>query len=545
MINAIQYVVLLHKDGSAAPIFGDAPTPEACLALKDMLQPKPAARKHGGGFAVSVPLHGASGDLTDTDTQVWAVWQMGFVPAVTDLPKLLANIASLSRGFLAASFAQLAAAKAAQNPPVFLFLEQNFSDLPARKRRNMTVLTQRLPALLGEATQCVSVATFSCLGNTVRKAWVSDERLKPVQAQLKAIFQSHLQQGRTPRRITLQSEDTADFEAQLVLRQLGLSSLDIVFPSQNAGYGLIVVDATDGDHADIFAAAMAALQLSRPISDVPVLTQPRKRALMGAGLALALWLAWPAPTWLTITGTSLPDAKLAIALSSDAALQQMFVRVGQTVQKGDPIAQLFSAQLQERRSQEELSIKVEELAAQAAMSENNFGAFQLAKQRAEIAKTRLAQIEARIQQLNVMAPADGLIVSAIPDNSKGAALPQGTTLAELQTAPKFLVRLNPARVDARLLNVGQTGKIYFRGLSDRTYALKIITPPVATLDPNTRAETLESYAQITTQDDGRLMGGLTGYARVAAPRQMRIMSLTRYLREYVRVAAWNYLGLPL
>jgi multidrug efflux pump subunit AcrA (membrane-fusion protein) len=379
----------------------------------------------------------------------------------------------------------------------------------------------------------------------VSKAWVSDERLKPVQAQLKAIFQSHLRQGRTPKRITLKSEDTADFEAQLVLRQLGLSSLDIVFPSQNAGYGLIVVDAAEGDHADIFSAAMAALQLSRPISDVPVLTQPRKRALIGAGLALAIWMAWPAPTWLTITGTSLPDAKLAIALPSDAALQQMFVRVGQTVQKGDPIAQLFSAQLQERRSQEELSIKVEELAAQAAMSENNFGSFQLAKQRAEIAKTRLAQIVARIEQLNVMAPADGLIVSAIPDNSKGAALPQGTTLAELQTAPKFLVRLNPARVDARLLEVGQTGKIYFRGLSDRTYELKIITPPVATLDPNTREETLESYAQVTTQDDGRLMGGLTGYARVAAPRQMRIMSLTRYLREYIRVAAWNYLGLPL
>jgi multidrug efflux pump subunit AcrA (membrane-fusion protein) len=75
--------------------------------------------------------------------------------------------------------------------------------------------------------------------------------------------------------------------------------------------------------------------------------------------------------------------------------------------------------------------------------------------------------------------------------------------------------------------------------------MRIITPPVATMDPNTRVETLEAYAQVTTEDDGRLMGGLSGYARIAAPRQMRILSLTRYVREYIRVTAWNYLGLPL
>jgi multidrug efflux pump subunit AcrA (membrane-fusion protein) len=470
---------------------------------------------------------------------------MGYVPAVTDLPKILSNITDLSRGFLGASLSSLAASNTVKTPQLLPQLEATLADLPARKRRNMVVLTQRLPALLGETTQCVGVVALAVLGDRVRTAWVSDDRLKPLQGQLRAIYQNQLHTNRVPRRITLQSDQPQDFEAQLLLRQMEASSFDIVFPAQNAGYGLIVVDAIEGDHSETFAATMTVLQMSRPISTTPILTLPRKRALMGAAAVLALWLVWPAPTWLTVTGSSLPDATLAIALPSDATLQQMLVRVGQTVEKGAPIAQLFSAQLQERRSQEELSIKVEELAAQAAMSENNFGSFQLSKQRAEIAKTRLAQIVARIEQLNVTAPASGLIVSAVPDSTKGAALPQGTTLAEVQTSPKFLVRLNPARVDARLLEVGQAGKIYFRGLSDRTYDMRIITPPVATMDPNTRVETLEAYAQVTTEDDGRLMGGLSGYARIAAPRQMRILSLTRYVREYIRVTAWNYLGLPL
>lgn len=544
-MDKVDFVVLLRRDGSLVPVFGQLPDPTTAKIWQDLMQSRPAARKEGGGFIVSVPLHQGSNEDGENAAQVWAIWQMGYVPAVTDLPKVLANIAALSRGFLGASLSNLAAATAAAKPALFPKIEEIFADLPSRKRRNLALLSQRLPAILAEATQCVSVAAFAVVGGKVRKSWVSDERLKPIQGQLRSIYQAQLDKDRMPCRITQSSENPDDFEAQLLLQRLGSTSFDIVFPAQSAGYGLIVVDAVEGDHNEAFAAAMAGLQLSRPLSSTPLLTPKRKRALMAAGAAAAIWLALPAPTWLTITGTSLPDQTLTVALPSDATLQQMFVRVGQRVAQGAPIAQLFSAQLQERRSQEELSIKVEELAAQAAMSENNFGAFQLAQQRAEIAKTRLAQIVTRIEQLNVIAPADGLIVAAVADNTKGAALPQGTTLAEVQTAPKFLVRLNPARVDARLLAVGQTGKIYFRGLSDRTYDMRIITPPVATMNANTRVETLESYAQITTPDDGRLMGGLTGYARVAAPNQMRLMTLTRYIREYIRVKAWNYLGLPL
>lgn len=551
MIDKITAIVLLRKTGQVETIFGAPLADEIYLAWQDMLQSRPAARKDGGGFVVAVPLHKPSDADLVPSGQVWAVWQMDYVPPVLDLPRVLSTLADMSRGFVNAARIGAGAALhgdaaiGAQPDFTLAAIETALADLPARRRRNVAILTQRLAALLTHSTGCASVAAVAIRSGHVRQIWVSDDRLKPVLGQLRAFYSQQIRDGRDACRVEVTSESSADFEAGLLLHHIGASSLDLHFPTGDTGYGWILLNAQKGDHAAVMAAASAVVQLSQPLSVTPLLTKNRKNGLLAAAAIIAAWLLWPAPTWLTVTGTSLPDATLTVALSTDATLQQMFVRVGAHVEKGAPIAQLFSAQLEERRSQEELSIKVEELAANAAMSENNFGAFQLAKQRGEIAKTRLAQVVARIDQLKVTAPASGLIVAAVPDNTKGAALTQGTKLAEVQVSPKFLVRLNPARVDARILAVGQTGKIYFRGLSDRTYDVRLITPPVATLDSATRTEKLEAYAQVITPDDGRLMGGLSGYARIAGPRQLRILSLTRYLREYIRVTAWNYLGLPL
>lgn len=529
MLDQVEYVYLAKPDGQEVALLGQLPAQSVRDGFSDMFQDRPSARKVDQSTLVSIPI----------GQNTWCFWMLRVIPTVTALPSVLTTIAALSRGY------HLQPDPALHNRPVDLAgAEAALVDLPRRRRMNPKVLMARLTAYLVERNACRAVMVLAVKNGVVQKTWGSDETVMQVQGQLRATFVQHMQDGQRAKRVVLTSTEPIDFETVMIAQRLGAQSISFHAAPADSGYGLILIDPTP-QSAPLVTEVAQALQFSRPISTTPFLTKRRRQVLAGLGAALAIWLLWPAPIWVTVTGVSVPDSTVTASVSTDATLQQMFVRVGDQVTQDQPIAQLFSAQLEERRAQESLQIKVEELSAQAAMAQNDFGAFQLAEQRGEIAKTRLAQLEARIAQLAIKAPVAGLIVAAVPDSNKGAAVPTGSQIAQIQTAPEFLVRLNPARVDARILARGMTGHIYFRGLGDRTYALEMITPPVAILDPATRAEKLEAFAKITATDDGRLMGGLSGYARIQGPRQMRIVSLTRYMAEYVRVKAWTYLGLPL
>jgi hypothetical protein len=530
VLDQIEYVYLAKPDGQDVAIFGQLPAPSAREGLSDMFQDRPTARKVDQSTLVSIPL----------GQNTWCLWMLGLVPTVTALPRVLTTIAALSRAYSVQS------ESVAQNRPIDLAgAEAVLADLPRRRRMNPKVLMARMTAYLVERNACRAVMVLAVKNGLVQKTWGSDETVMQVQCELRAAFVQQMQDGQTAKRVLATSTEPIDFESTMIAQRLGAQSLSFHSAPATSGYGIVLIDPAPEHSIPLVKEVAQALQFSRPISTTPFLTKRRKQVLAGLGAVLGIWLLWPAPIWLTVTGVSVPDSTVTASVSQDATLQQMFVRVGDQVAKDQPIAQLFSAQLEERRAQESLQIKVEELSAQAAMAKNDFGAFQLAEQRGEIAKTRLAQLEARIAELAIKAPVGGLIVAAVPDSNKGAAVPRGSQIAQIQTAPEFVVRLNPARLDARLLTRGMVGQIYFRGLGDRTYALEMITPPVAILDPATRAEKLEAFAKITAADDGRLMGGLSGYARIQGPRQLRIFSLTRYMAEFVRLKAWTYLGLPL
>ncbi len=528
MLDQVEYVYLAKPDGADVAIFGQLPDSSVRQGFSDMFQDRPAARKVDQFTLVSIPI----------GENLWCIWMLGLVPTVTTLPRVLTTIAALSRAY---------ASKSAPSSPTktadLAGPEAVLADLPRRRRQTPKVLMARMTAYLVERNAGSAVLVLAVKNGIVQKTWASDETVAKVQGELRAAFVQQMQGA--PKRVLVSSTDPLDFETVLIAQRLGAQSLGFYAAPAASGYGMILVDPAQDASAGPVAEVAQALQFSRPISTTPFLSRARKQSLAALGLILTTWLLWPAPIWLTVTGVSVPDATVTTSVTTEATLQQMFVRVGDQVVQDQPIAQLFSAQLEERRAQESLQIKVEELSAQAAMAKNDFGAFQLAQQRGEIAKTRLAQLQARIGQLAIKAPVAGQIVAAVPDSNKGAAVPTGTQIAQIQTAREFLVRLNPARVDARILARGMVGQIYFRGLGDRTYALEMITPPVAILDPATRAEKLEAFAKITAADDGRLMGGLSGYARIQGPRQIRIVSLTRYMVEFVRVKAWTYLGLAL
>jgi hypothetical protein len=142
-------------------------------------------------------------------------------------------------------------------------------------------------------------------------------------------------------------------------------------------------------------------------------------------------------------------------------------------------------------------------------------------------------------KLDLRAPISGRVVQVLGSEVAGNYQATGETLAMIQPDARFVSTLTVARVDAPLLRTGQTGSLWFRGISGQTWDFEIISAPMQRSDPTTREETLVVQARITGDDQSRL------FARIETGQTIRVAALTRYAREYLRMKLWTWFDFQL
>ena len=307
----------------------------------------------------------------------------------------------------------------------------------------------------------------------------------------------------------------------------------------------MLIDPAPGAVAEMGALRdMIALSLrDRTRAPAPMALRLRRMAALALAGALVAYLAWPAPRVITATGLAQPAEAVSVALHFDAFLNAMHVAVGQEVAEGELLADFLAPDLEERRSETALQIAVEEVAAQSALAQNDYGAFVLAEQRIAAQQRRLDNLEARLDRLGLRAPVDGVVVDAMGRGTSGAFVPTGEQVVLIQEDARFALTLTVLRVDAPMIEAGQRGEVYFRGISGESFDFRLTTPVMIERNPDTGEERLTARAVIEDEDQSRLLAGLSGYARLEAGTAPRGLSFARYAIEYVKVQAWTYLGL--
>ncbi len=515
MLDQATAVFVTDAGRNVLRILGEPPSPGDRAGMDDLLQDRPAARRLGRGMALSVPLPPGR----------WCVWLLDDVPALAALGPMLTRAQSLCAGLAALG----APRPAGSLGPVAAALKG-----PIRRPE---ALVQFLGERLVEAGQAGGLAVFTLKGARVGRLWASDAGIARVADLLRNLIPL-AGEGLFP----AASDRPGALEAGLILERLGRRSLRILPPDGPGGYGAVLFDATEPPEG-LAAEIPALMRLMRPLrQDTPGRRRWLKPLGWAAALALGGFLLWPVPQKITLTGVAAPAGSAVAALTSDAVLEAMLVRVGDRVTEGQPVAVFRSAALAEQAAQERLNIAVEDLNAQAAMAENNYGAVRLYQSRRQIAEARLAEIQRRLDQLSLTAPAAGRVIAALPPHVLGGSFTAGRDVVEVQTGAEFLMVLTPSRVDARRLHVGMTGEAMFRGLTDTAYPVEVISPPALVRDPQTGVDRLELTARIAGGDD-RLLAGLTGYARLEGETTPRILGLAHYLIEYLGTTTWTYLGL--
>lgn len=532
MLDQARNIYVTSSTHVASPVLGALPDQAQRAALSDMFGPKPIARKAFDGLAISVPIA----------QDQWCIWIFGAVPKATQLPDLIQKTQMVSLGFAALG----SPAGGGEQALPLAALSRRVRPIRARRRRG-SVAAMLCDQMVEQGDARVAFL-FEWRKQKIGRIWGSDAQIQLDRSALSHVVTDLVRDK--PGTIAVSDSDDAPDHLDLFLlgKRHDAENVVLALPAKaDGGYGVLLLDpakkSTALSRAETYAALM---QLA-----VPLALPEKKRFRMArwagwaAAAALVAFLAWPTPMRYTVSGTAIPTQTRVAALPSNGTLEDIFVRVGDQVEEGQIVARFHSTALAEARAQEELNISVEDLNAKRAMAENDYGAFQLAEARREIAQTRLQQAEERIARLTVVAPTSGRVIRALPDTVRGGEFGVGADVVEIQVGSGFNMQLAPSRVDARQLVRDVEGAAYFKGLRQSDFRLRLLTPVALETDPTGQHDRLVAMAEITQGDTTQLIAGLNGYARLEGPVRPRIVGLGRYAAEYIRVKAWTYLGLHL
>lgn len=535
MLDKLEAVLRLSATGEWSVVFGDLPEAAVLTDLAAMAKARPAARKLSGGMAIAMPMSAGR----------WTIWLLSVVPPVSELAAIMSRLQELTSGLdrlepTAAAAPTLTGptADAGQTSDALSRLRKA---LPGASRPKIAILVSALLEQLVDSGVILGGAVIAYREDRQKKLWLSDARYRGHRKEIGMVAAAA--RGEAPLATIVEADSGGDdwLEASILARQFDADSVALVLPERSAsGYGVIAFGAKD----------LSALQL---VSDLCAIVAPirsrklqRRRQIRFAVAAavigaLAVWLALPAPVTVSTTGETVAADMSIVALPAAAFLKRVHVSTGQVIGKGQLVAEFDSPELQEALAEERLNATVETLSAQAALAENRYSDYQLSTERLAIVNTRISQIQDRIAALRVVAPVDGRIVEAVSDSITGAYFQTGQQIVAIQTSDAINMRLRVSRMDANLVRPDMAGRVYLRGLAERSFALTVLSPATVREDPQTRTETVEAMAEVIAPQG--VIVGMSGFARLDGPTAPRIVGLGRYAMEFLREETWTILGL--
>ena len=535
MLEKLSTVLHLTAEGKWSTVMGDLPSADGLAALQAMAKDRPAARKFGPGMAITVPL----------STGGWHFWITSAVVGVSDLPAVMARLQDLSKGIAGLDVARAPARPAGGADGTADLIAKVAARTETAKTIKPKALAPLLLDSLIEQGIIESGAVLRWTGRRKPKVWLSDERLYSKSDEIIAICRN--MQGEKPVQRHVAADDVEDDAVEIAVLTRGLNNKAsvLVLPAAGkAGYGIVGFGGDALKTAPLAAAVdLLHLKFSAARQQAKPMRSLRRLAAAAAVVGVGYFLAQPAPTILTAVGTTTAADVTVVTLPSDAYLTEMQVRVGDAVKAGDVLGVFTSRSLEDALAEERLNASVEQLTAQAAMAENNYATYQLAAQRLEIAQTRINQLTARKEELTVLAPTDGHVISAMTDTVSGVYAQTGAEVVQLQTSDEMQVVLELSRMDARLIGPGMEGTAYFRGLSQKAFEVEIASQPAVVTNPETGDMRIETKADVLAPEG--LIVGMTGFLRLNGPEAPRYVGYARYVSEFVREKSWTYLGLHL
>jgi multidrug efflux pump subunit AcrA (membrane-fusion protein) len=231
--------------------------------------------------------------------------------------------------------------------------------------------------------------------------------------------------------------------------------------------------------------------------------------------------------------------QLAAVAPFEGYIASGFVRAGDTVKRGQPLAQLDDRDLKLERQRWASEREQASRKYQVAMAAADRGAMAVLAAQMNQAEAQLALAEEKLARATLVAPFDGIVVSGDLSQQIGTPVEQGKLLFEVAPLADYRVVLQVDDRDIARLAKAQRGELVLSSLPDLNLPIIVTTiTPVATQRDGRNVFRVE--AQIDGGNPARLRPGMEGVGKVGVGPHSLLWIWTHGFTEWLRLTLWNW-----
>jgi len=259
---------------------------------------------------------------------------------------------------------------------------------------------------------------------------------------------------------------------------------------------------------------------------------------LAVALAIALLVFLPVPYRISAKTVTEGETQRVAAAPFEGFLSASFVRAGDTVAKGQPLAQLDDHDLRVERSKWASERDQYDNKLREAMAGHDLTAMQVVGAQLREAQAQLDLLDDKLSRVKVLAPYDGVVVTGDLSQQIGTPLEAGKKLFEIAPLHSYRIILQVDERDISQVRVGQSGELVMAGLAGEPMPFTVAKiMPVATAQDGRNFYRVEARLK---QDSPLLLPGMEGVGKIGAGDRKLGWVLLHSLFDWLRVNLWSW-----
>jgi len=251
----------------------------------------------------------------------------------------------------------------------------------------------------------------------------------------------------------------------------------------------------------------------------------RRKWIIGGSLALVAILLFPVHQRIRTDAILEPSVRRFIAAPFNGVVKKVHVRAGEVVEPGQLLVELDGREIAERLSEVEARLSSAVLQNATELESSNYSEAAVKALDAQSLAHERDLLKYRRENLRLVSPIRGVIVTGELERSEGAAVELGKPLLELAPLDEMVAEIAVDESDVAIVRAGMKTSIKLNALPGRTFTEEVfrVAPRSETRDSR---NVFVAEAEIANAND-QLRPGMKGKAVIYSWRRPLIWTLIR------------------
>lgn len=233
------------------------------------------------------------------------------------------------------------------------------------------------------------------------------------------------------------------------------------------------------------------------------------------------------------------EIQRVVAAPFEGFVGAAYARAGDTVESGQPLAQLDDRELRIEEAKWSSERDQYDNRLREAMANHDLTAMQVVGAQLRQSSAQLALVTEKIARARLSAPFDGVVVSGDLTQQIGAPVEAGKKLFEIAPLQSYRIILQVDEREIRHVQMGQAGRLVMTGIAGEPMDFKVAkVTPVATAQEGRNFFRVEASL---AEASPRLRPGMEGVGKIDVGGRSLWWVLTHGLTDWLILSLWTWM----